>query len=193
MKKQLLIAAFALIATTTLAQENEKTLYLIDGVPTTKETVDQLPPEAMKNMNVMRGVESVVLITTHANNKPELDNVVVVRCPKQTQSKDESISISGTIDGEEATVEIDEKLKGTTVRVRNVKFDKNGKNPTPSADDPLFVVKFPDGTVQGGGQISDFKPEDIRAITVYKDDQNTEQFKQYGDTQNGVIYIELKK
>lgn len=193
MKKQLLIAAFALIATTTLAQETEKTLYLIDGVPAKKEAVDQLPPEAVKNMNVMRGVESVVLITTHANNKPELDNVVVVRCPKQTQSKDESISISSSIDGEKATVEIDEKLKGTTVRVRQVKIGKDGKKVSASADDPLFVVKFPDGTVQGGGQISDFKPEDIKAITVYKDDQNTEQFKQYGDTSNGVIYIELKK
>lgn len=190
MKKQLLIAAFALIATTTLAQENEKTLYLIDGVPTTKEVVDQLPPEQIKNMNVMRGVESVVLITI----KPESKwyDACLVQAG-QTPSQNESISISSTIDGEEATVEIDEKLKGTTVRVRQVKIGKDGKKVSASADDPLFVVKFPDGTVQGGGQISDFKPEDIKAITVYKDGQNTEQFKQYGDTQNGVIYIELKK
>lgn len=192
MKKLIFMAAFAVATLTTTAQEPSKTLYLVNGEPTTKEVVDQLPPEQIKNMNVMRGVESVVLITTHANNKPELDNVVVVRCPKQTQSKDESISISSSIDGEEATVEIDEKLKGTTVRVRQVKIGKDGKKVSASADDPLFVVKFPDGTVQGGGQISDFKPENIRAITVYKDNKNTEQFKQYGDTSKGVIYIELK-
>lgn len=192
MKKLIFMAAFAVATLTATAQEPSKTLYLVNGEPTTKEVVDQLPPEQIKNMNVMRGVESVVLITTHANNKPELDNVVVVRCPKQTQSKDESISISSSIDGEEATVEIDEKLKGTTVRVRQVKIGKDGKKVSASADDPLFVVKFPDGTVQGGGQISDFKPENIRAITVYKDNKNTEQFKQYGDTSKGVIYIELK-
>ncbi len=167
------------------APDTQKTLYLIDGVPTTKEEVDQLPPEQIKNMNVMRGVESVVLITTRPK---KLEDVVVMSYDKKA-AKEDSTSIS--VYNEGATVIIDEKLKGTTVRVRNIQLDKNGKKGSRSADDPLFVVKFPNGTVQGGGQISDFKPEDIKSISVYKDGK-TEQFKQYGDTRNGVIYLELK-
>ncbi len=180
MKKQLLIAAFALIATTTLAQENEKTLYLIDGRPTTKESVDQLPPEAVKNMNVMRGIESVVLITTKAN-QPEQDDVVVVRYPKQTQST------TVKIDKQTDEVVIDEKLNGTIFR-----FHKSTSTAAQEGD-PLIIVKKADGTVDLATSVGDVKPEDIKTISVYKGGEPTKQFEQYGDTSKGVIFIEMKQ
>lgn len=177
MKKQLLIALFALIATTTLAQETEKTLYLIDGVPAKKEAVDQLPPEQIKNMNVMRGVENVVLITTQAN---KLEDVVVVSYPKQTQST------VVKIDKQTDEVTIDEKLNGTTLRFH--------KNTSPAqAGDPLIIVKKADGTIDLAESVGDVKPDDIKAVSVYKDAEHLKQFEKYGDTTKGVIYIEMKR
>lgn len=177
MKKQLLIALFALIATTTLAQESEKTLYLIDGVPSTKEAVDQLPSDRIKNMNVMRGVENVVLITTQAN---KLEDVVVVNYPKQTQST------VIKIDKQTDEVTIDEKLNGTTFRFH--------KSSSPAqAGDPLIIVKKADGTIDLAESVGDVKPDNIKAVSVYKDAEHLKQFEAYGDTSKGVIYIEMKK
>lgn len=184
MKKQLLMVAFALIATTTLAQENEKTLYLIDGNPVSKESVDQLPPEAVKNMNVMRGVENVVLITTKAN-KSELEDVVVRSNPMQRQNT------VIKIDTQTDEVTIDEKLNGTTFRFHKNTSSKN----TSSAQegDPLIIIKKADGTIDLATSVGDVKPDDIKAISVYKDAKLTKQFEQYGDTSKGVIFIEMKK
>ena len=66
MKKLILFFAMALAGTLAFAQTNEgKTLYVIDGVVSTKEAADQLPSNMIKNMNVVKGVESVIVITTH--------------------------------------------------------------------------------------------------------------------------------
>ncbi len=66
MKKLILVVAMALAGTLAFAQSNEgKTLYVIDGVVSSKEAADQLPSNMIKNMNVVKGVEAVVVITTH--------------------------------------------------------------------------------------------------------------------------------
>ena len=66
MKKLILVFAMALAGTLAFAQTNEgKTLYVIDGVVSSKEAADQLPSNMIKNMNVVKGVESVIVITTH--------------------------------------------------------------------------------------------------------------------------------
>lgn len=163
----------------------DKTLYLVDGKPVSKQVVDRLPAESVKNMNIMRGVENVVLVTTRS------EDVVVVGSPLGKQTEQTTIRIDKRGDGE---VEIDERLKGTTIRIRQKPLlDEEGKvnDKVKASVDPLFVVKYADGTIRGGGNITDFKPEDIRLVTVYKDGK-AEQFKQYGDTSHGVVYIELK-
>ena len=48
---------------------NDKTLYIIDGVVSTKAVADELPSDAIKNMNIVKGVESVVVITTQAGRE----------------------------------------------------------------------------------------------------------------------------
>ena len=164
MKKLIFTVAFATAMLFAQAQEPSKTLYLIDGVPVAKETVDQLSPDAIENMNVMRGVESVVLVTT----KKEA-NVTVVSAP---------LKISN--------VTIDEKLKGTTLRFRK-------KNSTALEGDPLILIMKADGTIQRAESVGDVKPEEIQTISVYKDAEHLQQFEPYGETKGGVIYIELKK
>ena len=60
----------ALASSLVFAQNsNDKTLYIIDGVVSTKAAADELPSETIKNMNVVKGVESVVIITTHAGRE----------------------------------------------------------------------------------------------------------------------------
>ena len=58
------------------AQSDEgQTLYIIDGVVSTKAAVDELPSDMIRNMNVVKGVESVVIITTQ--NGREISGRVV--------------------------------------------------------------------------------------------------------------------
>ena len=144
--------------------DDGKTLYLVDGQPVPKSVLDAVPADAIENMNVMRGVESVVLVTT----KKEA-NVTVVSAP---------LKISN--------VTIDEKLKGTTLR-----FHK--KNSTALEGDPLILIMKADGTIQRAESVGDVKPEEIQTISVYKDAEHLKQFEPYGETKGGVIYIELKK
>ena len=70
MKKLILVIAMAFAGTLAFAQTNGgETLYVIDGVVSTKAAADELPSETIKNMNIVKGVESVVVITTHAGRE----------------------------------------------------------------------------------------------------------------------------
>lgn len=158
------------------ASDSNKTLYLVDGQPTTKEAVDQLSPEMIKNMNVMRGVESVVLITTRAKE--------VLTPDKDAKLRVEHNVI--TIDKNNEEVTIDDRLKGTVFRIKKDSVQNN-------IFSALIVVKQADGSIRTAGNIDDFKPEQIKSVGVYKSDAQLDQFKEFGDTSNGVIYIELKK
>ncbi|MBQ3083597.1 MAG: carboxypeptidase-like regulatory domain-containing protein [Alistipes sp.] len=158
------------------ASGSNKTLYLVNGQPTTKEAVDQLPPEMIKNMNVMRGVESVVLITTRAKE--------VLTPDKDAKLRVEHNVI--TIDKNNEEVTIDDRLKGTVFRIKKDSVQNN-------IFSALIVVKQADGSIRTAGNIDDFKPEQIKSVGVYKSGAQLDQFKEFGDTSNGVIYIELKK
>ena len=60
----------ALASSLAFAQsDTDKTLYIIDGVVSTKAAADELPSDAIKNMNIVKGVESVVVITTQSGRK----------------------------------------------------------------------------------------------------------------------------
>jgi len=60
----------ALASSLAFAQNsNDNTLYIIDGVVATKAAADELPSETIRNMNVVKGIESVVVITTHAGRE----------------------------------------------------------------------------------------------------------------------------
>ena len=60
----------ALASSFAFAQNSsDKTLYIIDGVVSTKAAADELPSDAIRNMNIVKGVESVVIITTQAGRE----------------------------------------------------------------------------------------------------------------------------
>lgn len=73
MKKLILIISMALASSIAFAQEHirqtsitdgSKTLYIIDGVVSLKTAADELPSDAIKNMNIVKGIDKVVIITT---------------------------------------------------------------------------------------------------------------------------------
>ena len=60
----------ALASSFAFAQNSsDKTLYIIDGVVSSKAAADELPSDAIKNMNIVKGVESVVVITTQSGRE----------------------------------------------------------------------------------------------------------------------------
>ena len=70
MKKLILIISMALASSFAFAQNSsDKTLYIIDGVVSTKAAADELPSDAIRNMNIVKGVESVVIITTQSGRE----------------------------------------------------------------------------------------------------------------------------
>ena len=70
MKKLILIISMALASSFAFAQNSsDKTLYIIDGVVSSKAAADELPSDVIKNMNIVKGVESVVVITTQSGRE----------------------------------------------------------------------------------------------------------------------------
>lgn len=76
MKKLFFIFLMSIATNFAFAQSGEgQTLYIIDGVVSTKAAVDELPSDKIRNMNVVKGIESVVIITTQ--NGREISGRVV--------------------------------------------------------------------------------------------------------------------
>ena len=76
MKKLFFIFLMSIATNFAFAQSGEgQTLYIIDGVVSTKAAVDELPSDMIRNMNIVKGVESVVIITTQ--NGREISGRVV--------------------------------------------------------------------------------------------------------------------
>ena len=191
-------------------KDNSKILYLVDGKVVSKELFDQIPQTEIKDVNVMKGISSAVVVNTKSGS-----NVVVgaysrpqqamqrqsngARTDHQTQktlheTEDEiyMTNVEGPIigethiweDGKEVSVKKD--VRGTVVSVSS-KYDTEKK------DQPLCVVKSADGKSFTVKDIKEIVVSDIKHVTVIKSSSKAlEEFKKYGDTSNGIIYIELK-
>ena len=77
-----------------------------------------------------------------------------------------------------------------TIRLEGRGTDTDKK--TLSAGDPLCIVKEASGKVYKIENLDAINPEQIKTINVYKDRKAMDQFKEYGDTSSGVIFVELK-
>lgn len=57
---------------------------------------------------------------------------------------------------------------------------------------PLYVIKDVQGNIYSQGDKMTITPQMIKSMTIIKDVEKLENFKQYGDISRGVIFIELK-
>ena len=226
MKKLILIISMALASSLAFAQEHtrqthitdgSKTLYLIDGVLSLKTAADELPSDAIKNMNIVTGIEKVVIITTKDGRvisgrvvdtegkpiigvavlSPKTHNGVVTDMDGRFQMNlpaGEAFLTFKMIDYPSKTVQVDKTDLGDIVMDKNAPQDvvvisARVEKKTP-AGDPLCIIKKPDGEISKGS-LESVTPDQIKSMHVFKDNQ-TDMYKKFGDTSNGVILIELK-
>ena len=227
MKKLILIISMALASSIAFAQNsNDNTLYIIDGVVATKAAADELPSDAIKNMNIVKGVESVVVITTQSGReisgrvvdvegKPMVGVAVMVPKTKLgvVTGLDGTFNINlpagaafltfAMVDYPTKTVQVDKANMDDVVMDKNapenlvVIKDHNDdgvvsvRGVKKPGNDPLYLVKSANGKIKKVDTLESISPNDIKTISVFKDDK-VEQFKKYGDTSNGVVLVELK-
>ena len=225
MKKLILIISMALASSLAFAQEHTRqthiidgsnTLYIIDGVVSLKTAADELPSDAIKNMNIVTGIEKVVIITTKNGRvisgrvvdtegkpmigvavlSPKTHNGVVTDMDGRFQMNlpaGEAFLTFNMIDYPSKTVQVDKTDLGDIVMDKNAPENivvisaRVEKKP---AGDPLCIIKKPDGEISKGS-LESVTPDQIKSMHVFKDNQ-TDMYKKFGDTSNGVILIELK-
>ena len=196
--------------------DGSNTLYIIDGVVSLKTAADELPSDAIKNMNIVTGIEKVVIITTKDGRvisgrvvdtegrpmmgvavlSPKTHNGVVTDIDGRFQMNlpaGEAFLTFKMIDYPSKTVQVDKSDLGDIVMDKNATQDVvviSARGEKKPAGDPLCIIKKPDGEISKGS-FDSITPEQIKSIHVFKDN-SVEQFKKYGDTSNGVILVELK-
>lgn len=171
MKKLLIIAILAISADIAMAQTQEKTVYIIDGQVATKAALDSLPSDIIKNMNVIKKIENVVVVNTKKNE----NKVVVVKGVRKTDVADSTESAVGI-----------QKILGDK-RVKSISILNAEGSP-----EPLVIVKSPDGKTEVIDDMKKIQPQTIKSVTVIKNEDAKRNFSKWGDTSGGVIVIELK-
>ena len=196
--------------------DGSNTLYIIDGVVSLKTAADELPSDAIKNMNIVTGIEKVVIITTKNGRvvsgrvvdtegkpiigvavlSPKTHNGVVTDMEGRFQMNlpaGEAFLTFKMIDYPSKTVQVDKSDLGDIVMDKNATQDVvviSARGEKMQAGDPLCIIKKPDGEISKGS-FDSITPEQIKSIHVFKDNQ-VDLYKKFGDTSNGVILIELK-
>ena len=226
MKKLILIISVALASSLALAQEHTRqthiidgsnTLYIIDGVVSLKTAADELPSDAIKNMNIVTGIDKVVIITTKEGRivsgrvvdtegkpiigvavlSPKTHNGVVTDMEGRFQMNlpaGEAFLTFKMIDYPSKTVQVDKSDLGDIVMDKNATQDVvviSARGEKMPKSDPLYLVKSANGDIKKVDNLESISTDDIKTMNVFKGDKG-EQFKKYGDTSNGVVLVELK-
>lgn len=216
MKKLLFIAAMLLMVSSASAQKKEgQTLYIVDGKVTTEQEFKAIPSGKIKNMNVMKGVKSVVVASTESTT-PEMEETEMVitafSAPKnrdaQSGSSHKEIVHHGkvlTINPQLGNVEELKGLSGTITRVYSTHSDKGSTNVTITSKSdgnklmlndkvPVMIVYGADGKSRKIKDISEIDASKIESMTVLKQEQAKKIYgNQYGDLKDGIIVITLRK
>ena len=226
MKKLILIISMALASSLAFAQEHTRqtqiidgsnTLYIIDGVVSLKTAADELPSDAIKNMNIVTGIDKVVIITTKEGRvvsgrvvdtegkpiigvavlSPKTHNGVVTDMEGRFQMNlpaGEAFLTFKMIDYPSKTIQVDKSDLGDIVMDKNATQDVvviSARGEKKAGAEPLYLVKYANGKVKKVDSLDSISPSDIKTMNVFKD-KSVEQFKKYGDTTNGVVLVELK-
>ena len=204
-------------------KDTSKILYLVDGKVVSKELFDQIPQTEIKDVNVMKGISSAVVVNTKSGLKtngvvtavrgvkksndmvnPITTQVTTVTIDKRKDNPvqiqtEEKISITGDDDtsfgpvgvdtykvGENTSVSVSTAMGTGKILSISKKSDANNKIQA------LVVVKDAEGKIYKVTDINSIDVNTIKSMTVFKSSPAKDEFKKYGDTSEGVIYIELK-
>lgn len=182
MKKLLIFAAMLLMAGGAMAQDAQegKTLYILDGQVVPELVFKGIPAEAIKNMNVMKGVESVVIAST-----VDTQRMVGVLTGKMTEV--ETMVLEGANNSKTEVSILSFKNGAGRDETHFRVLETDGAK-------PVTLVTDADGKTTQVKDILDVKPETIESMTVLKSEQAKSVYgDKYGDLKDGVILINLKK
>lgn len=182
MKKLLIFAAMLLMAGGAMAQDAQegKTLYILDGQVVPELVFKGIPAEAIKNMNVMKGVESVVIATT-----VDAEQMAGVLTGKMNEV--ETLVLEGANNSKTEVSILSFKNGAGRDETHFRVLGSGGAN-------PVTLVTDADGKTTQVKDILDVKPETIESMTVLKSEQAKSVYgDKYGDLKDGVILINLKK
>lgn len=182
MKKLLIFAAMVLMAGGAMAQDAQegKTLYILDGQVVPELVFKGIPAEAIKNMNVVKGVESVVVAST-----VDTQRMVGVLTGKMTEV--ETMVLEGANNSKTEVSILSFKNGAGRDETHFRVLETDGAK-------PVTLVTDADGKTTQVKDILDVKPETIESMTVLKSEQAKSVYgDKYGDLKDGVILINLKK
>ena len=175
MKRIIFIMVAMMLSMAASAQTTNKTLYIVDGKVVSEEQFKALDNDSIDDMNVIKGIESAVIVTT----KKSANDVVVIRGEKDSDVDALKLTVTGAVRNQK----MDEKEFGQ--QEFNVMLTKN----------PLFLVTDGKKTVKAEST-KEVNPSEILHMTVIDfqslDSAAAEQYKKYGDPSNGVIIIQVK-
>ncbi len=176
MKKMLFLVLALASAMVASAQNQEegKTLYVINGEVVSEEVFKNMPAEEVKDTQIVKGVERVMLMRTahpllHFDATPiSADEEPVVIVKKQTEGNSETKSV-------------------TVVAAKNA-----GEDGEPFMTiKPLYIQVDGENNVKVIDNLDSVHPLNIDLITVLKN-EDAKAFEQYGDVSDGVVFIKLK-
>lgn len=177
MKRIIFIMVAMMLSMAASAQTTNKTLYIVDGKVVSEEQFKALDNNSIDDMNVIKGIESAIVITT---KKPQKPGVVVIRGEKDSDA---------------------DALKLHVKDIAQAKMDDviilDSDTDVSTQKDPLMLLTDGEKTMKiESVSALNIKPEDILHITMIHyqslDSKATEQFKKYGDVTNGVTLIQVK-
>ena len=177
MKKMLFLVLALASAMVVSAQKQEegKILYVINGEVVSEEVFKNMPAEEVKDTQIVKGVERVMLMRTahpllHFDATPiSADEEPVVIVKKQTEGNSETKSV-------------------TVVAAKNA-----GEDGEPFMTiKPLYIQVDGENNVKVIDNLDSVHPLNIDLITVLKN-EDAKAFEQYGDVSDGVVFIKLKQ
>lgn len=176
---------------TSLNKLESQTLYVVDGRIASKEEVDALKPETIANMNVMKGIDHAVIITTHkfASEKNEEPVPFLLMEPEKAQELRQTSSITIQKRGPEVENGAQEK---------SLRIIKNGSEVVlDDSSDVMVIVANLDGTFRIGSPaiLKQINSAEIQFIEVLREDRAAELIQEHNlkvkVPQGGVIFVRL--
>lgn len=173
MKRIIFIMVAMMLSMAASAQTTNKTLYIVDGKAISEEQFKALDNNSIDDMNVIKGIESAVIVTT---KKP---GVVVIRGKKDSNNEDLKLHVTGV----------------TQAKMDDVIVLDSDTDVSSVSKDPLMLIT--DGkTTKKIDKVAEIDPKKITHMTIIHyqslESNAAEQFKKYGDVTNGVTIISVE-
>lgn len=197
MKKLLFIAAMLLMVSSASAQKkaDSKTVYIIDGKVQTEEFFKIIPPELIENIEIKKGVKSVVNVTTKeyaiSVDEDGVETVIVGfgESKKETvwqhvdrtnpqQGRDKIVTIRGDVDPKDVSLD---------------KLNVDGALYLGKAN-PTILVIDEKGKAEKVKNLDHIKASDIESLTIVKTKEEMKPYvEKYGPSDEGFVVVTIKK